>query len=229
MPSRHISPESFDAILSDLGDDPAIPDPHGIRKTIQPTQSPQSRMQNETASSSLKLGYPLLKPEWQKLGFFISIGASLSALFIAFFTYFELLNLSSDAQSQEIRSQITQLQKNLALLQENFEQEQDELYEEIHKLEVSIHSLKKSQGQSKVNSKAPLASEEIELNKWRFLGATQIGGSHRVFFHTGKKRVAAEKSDLVLGNWRVGQIEKRFATVTHPSGKILVIQSSKSE
>lgn len=32
MPACHISSQSFDEILSDLGDDPAIPDPHGIRK-----------------------------------------------------------------------------------------------------------------------------------------------------------------------------------------------------
>ena len=36
MPTRHISPQSFDDILSDLGDDPAIPDPHGIRKSGAP-------------------------------------------------------------------------------------------------------------------------------------------------------------------------------------------------
>jgi len=41
MPSRHISPRSFDEILSELGDDPAIPDPHGIRKTERPKTEPE--------------------------------------------------------------------------------------------------------------------------------------------------------------------------------------------
>ena len=36
MPSCHISSQSFDDILSELGDDPAIPDPHGIRKRSSP-------------------------------------------------------------------------------------------------------------------------------------------------------------------------------------------------
>ena len=42
MPTRHISPQSFDDILSDLGDDPAIPDPQGIRKTNAPQTDPQA-------------------------------------------------------------------------------------------------------------------------------------------------------------------------------------------
>ncbi|WP_353432414.1 hypothetical protein [Polynucleobacter sp. MWH-UH23A] len=36
MPARKISPQSFDDILIELGDDPAIPDPHGIRKPNAP-------------------------------------------------------------------------------------------------------------------------------------------------------------------------------------------------
>ena len=48
MPSRHISPQSFDEILSELGDDPAIPDPHGIRKTTSsksvPLEPPKSSL-----------------------------------------------------------------------------------------------------------------------------------------------------------------------------------------
>jgi len=36
LPKRHISPQSFDDILSELGNDPAIPDPHGIRKSSAP-------------------------------------------------------------------------------------------------------------------------------------------------------------------------------------------------
>ena len=38
MPKRHISPQSFDDILSELGDDPAIPDPHGSRKSSAPKE-----------------------------------------------------------------------------------------------------------------------------------------------------------------------------------------------
>ncbi len=47
MPPRHISPQSFDDILSELGDDPAIPDPHGIRKLASPSRvdpTPQAKV-----------------------------------------------------------------------------------------------------------------------------------------------------------------------------------------
>ena len=40
MPARHISSQSFDEILSELGDDPAIPDPHGIRKPPPQANAP---------------------------------------------------------------------------------------------------------------------------------------------------------------------------------------------
>lgn len=50
MPARHIASHSFDEILSDLGDDPANPDPYGIRKSPQQNKGP-SKPQNPTSEN----------------------------------------------------------------------------------------------------------------------------------------------------------------------------------
>ncbi|HAT38834.1 MAG TPA: hypothetical protein DCW35_01380 [Polynucleobacter sp.] len=74
MPARHIASHSFDEILSDLGDDPANPDPYGIRKSPQQNKGP-SKPQNPSnhtnfaqALNSLHSKIPL-----QKIGVFIPL------------------------------------------------------------------------------------------------------------------------------------------------------------
>ena len=71
MPSRDISPRSFDEILSELGDDPAIPDPHGIRKTERPktiSEDSQKPKKGRFDIESLKDSSSLIPV--QKLGSF---------------------------------------------------------------------------------------------------------------------------------------------------------------
>ena len=57
MPARKISSQSFDAILSELGDDPAIPDPHGIRKSNSPNRPDWEGMDHPQNRPKTLLGF----------------------------------------------------------------------------------------------------------------------------------------------------------------------------
>ena len=230
MPSRQISPQSFDEILSDLGDDPAIPDPHGIRKSassIPPKKAPHSQPNKNSNLEFLK-GMDLTMHA-QKLGGLLLIFACLlgscGGLYIVYNSFVNYIQ--SIAQSSQ--RDVSALQKEFILLREELEQEQDSLYESIDKIEVSIHSFKENRPLSRPSAKPKALPHEGELNRWRYLGASQKGITHQAFFHTGKQSQMFEKGALVLGEWRLSQIEKEAATLTHPHGKTLVLKPSKSE
>ena len=230
MPSRHISPQSFDEILSELGDDPAIPDPHGIRKTtspksaaLEPPKSSKERAKPEAISS------PNLFVQLQKLGGLFTFGACLIMIGIALFTAYQSQNTSSDAMVQESFKEISGLKKELALLRIELQSGQDELYEAIDSIEVSIHSLIENKSIHKVIARPTAHPYETELRSWRYLGVSEMRGSRQAFFHNGKGNVMIQKGMLVLGDWRLTQLEKDLATLTHSQGKTLVIKSSKTE
>jgi len=230
MPSRHISPQSFDEILSELGDDPAIPDPHGIRKTSPPKSAriePQNQSTGQINLEALKkLGLP---NQVQKLGLPLAFGVCAITLCLALLMAYESLKTSSETLAQGSRQEISDLKKEFALLRNELEREQDSLYEAIEFIEVSVHLLKENKATSKANIKPQAHPFESELRRWRYLGLSQMGGAQQAFFHTGKSNVMHQKGMLVLGDWRLTHLEKEFATLTHSQGKTLSIKPSKSE
>ncbi|WP_129560401.1 hypothetical protein [Polynucleobacter hirudinilacicola] len=230
MPSRHISPQSFDAILSELGDDPAIPDPHGIRKPSSPKHSspvpphqPKERIELKNFSS------PEAFNQLRQLGGFAVFGLFLIAICIGLLMAYDSLKTGSEALNQESYKQLTELKKELALLRSEIEQDQDEFYEAIDLLEVSIHSLKENRSITRLISNPQALPHELELRRWRYLGTSRIGDSQQAFFHTGKSNVMFQKGGLVLGDWRLTQLEKDAATLTHAQGKTLNLKPSKTE
>ena len=94
MPTRKISPQSFDDILSELGDDPAIPDPHGIRKPNSPKRPEWDGM----SIPSTPKNKPNIRPNFQdqipqvslkKAGLLLGLGGLLIASGVALFFYFQ--------------------------------------------------------------------------------------------------------------------------------------------
>jgi hypothetical protein len=230
MPARHISNQSFDEILSDLGDDPAIPDPHGIRKP-PPQQSipprPQSHSSSRSFTESLS-NFQIPKP-LQNLGGLLTLIGILIASGVAFFIAFQTLNDQSQVALEGTHKQLSELRKDFALMRDEILQDQEDLYSAMDEIEVSVHSLKYKKPETRVSSKPQAPPHETELRRWRYLGTSQMGASHQAYFHTGKSHVALEKGDLVLGDWRLSNIEKGLATLTHPQGKSLVMKASKAE
>jgi hypothetical protein len=226
MPPRHISPQSFDDILSELGDDPAIPDPHGIRKSPASTR-PSAEGQTKTKSPSfsvpeLRLGGPITTP--------ILIIGTLFALTIgAVFFLLESNKASSEQELHALQSQISSLKNEFAVAQSDWLLEQEGLYNALDEIEVSVHSIKIKPPISAPQSKPASIPYESELRRWRYLGLARVGAVEQAFFHTGKTTQMVGKEGLALGEWRLAQAEKGVAILTHPKGKSITLKSAKSE
>ena len=230
MPARHISSQSFDEILSELGDDPAIPDPHGIRKP-PPQQSnspkPPGRHQNNPFSDTLS---PIQIKNSLK-GFLtplILICACIAAAFAFFIAHNTLID-ASQKSLENSQKQISELKKQLAAMRDEIHQNQDDLYSALDEIEVSIHSLKVKMPEIRTFNKPQAPIHESELRRWRYLGTSQMGESQQAYFHTGKNHLVFEKGAQVLGDWRLSNIEKELATFSHAHGKYLVLKVFKSE
>jgi hypothetical protein len=231
MPARHISSQSFDEILSDLGDDPAIPDPHGIRKPPPhqgATPKASGRSNHPTFTDSFnKLHIPT---SVQKIGGMIALFFGvLMAAAVAIYIAFNTLNQASQSAQEESQKLISELKKEMVLMRDEFHQNQDDLYAEMDEIDVSIHLLMNKKPESRISSKPKTPSYEAELRRWRYLGATQMGSSHQAFFNTGKSNIAFEKGGQVLGEWRLSSIENDSAILSHPEGKFLMLKAFSSE
>lgn len=226
MPPRHISPQSFDDILSELGDDPAIPDPHGIRKSSAP---PREDFAPQTKAS--KPSFSAKSFELNKLNF-SPIGILCVILLICgggLFFYFDPNRSETEGEISRLQNQLLTLQKEFELSQSEWASEKEDLYQAIDEIEVSIHSIEIKPPIQASQSKSAVIPHEADLRRWRYLGITRMGATEQAFFHTGKSTRMVVKQDLVLGEWRLTQAEKELAILTHPKGKSITFKPTQSE
>ena len=226
MPPRHISPQSFDDILSELGDDPAIPDPHGIRKSSAP---PRPLPENQMKAKSPSLSIPELRFDGLKTTPILMMGALFALTIAAVFFLLESSKASSEQELNALQGQISNLKNELALTQSDWLSEQEDLYNALDEIEVSIHSIEIKPPISAPQSKPASTPHESELRRWRYLGLTKVGAVEQAFFHTGKTTLMVSKEGLALGEWRLAQAEKEVAILTHPKGKSITLKSAKTE
>jgi hypothetical protein len=234
MPSRQISPNSFDEILSDLGQDPAIPDPHGIRKPSSPKKPPWEDVSNTQAAPRSTPNPSISKHlttmgEFKKFGVLLAFVAFMIVAGVVLFLIHGSMMDSQELALQGPKEQISQLKSELALLKEEMVEIEDSLYESIDSLEVSIHLLVNNKVENSPKPQAPRLPFEEEVRHWRYLGSSHIGHSQRAFFHNGKASVMLELGASLLGDWRLSDANKDRATITHPKGKSLVLKASKKE
>lgn len=230
MPARQISSQSFDHILSELGDDPAIPDPHGIRKSTAPKNvAPQTSGHVKPEPIFGAIGQLELASQAKKFGLFLASGMLIVALLIGGLMTYQSLQEDGNVDIEESKLRISDLQKDIGALRNELNEEVDILYEEIDKIEVSIHSLKEIKPNIKAFAKPATHPHEHEIRRWRYLGSSQIGGVQQALFHIGKSHSLFAKEALVLGEWRLSHIEKDAAILSHPQGKTIVLKPVKSE
>jgi len=226
MPPRHISPQTFDDILSELGDDPAIPDPHGIRKTSSPKGVDMAH-QDKLAKPSfpnkfLELNSLNFSPLWV---FGITLILCLGGLFF----YFETKKSGSESEISVLQNQLLALKEEFEYSQSEWHSEREDLYEAIDEIEVSIHSLEIKPASKAPQNKPVAIPEEADLRRWRYLGIARIGTKEQAFFHTGKSTTMVLKGAIALGEWRLTQASKEMAILTHPKGKSIAFKSTRSE
>ncbi len=226
MPPRHISPQSFDDILSELGDDPAIPDPHGIRKS---SASPKPPAEGQTKPKSSSFSVPELRLGGLKTTPILIIGTLFAVAIGAVFFLLESNKTSSEQELHALQSQISSLKNEFAVAQSDWLLEQEDLYNALDEIEVSVHSIKIKPLISAPQSKPVSIPYESELRRWRYIGLAKVGVVEQAFFHTGKTTLMVSKEGLTLGEWRLTQAEKGVAILTHPKGKSITLKSAKSE
>ena len=219
MPSRHIPPQAFDAILSELGNDPAIPDPHGIRKSTAPPPSP---IENIAAVTQPHLDFSRASPFLIFVGLILVLGA---ILFWALHAY----EPRNEAPLTAIQTQIEALKNEFIRLEDQIHSTEENLYEEIDKIEVSIHSYKDKAPKSSVlnASKQPLG--EAKLKQWQYLGLSKIGDIQHAFFNTDKNKVMLAQGDIAIGEWRLTEIEKDRARFSHPQGGLFFLETARGK
>ena len=226
MPNRRISPQSFDEVLSDLGDDPAIPDPQGIRKSSPPKFiAPELGQKNKTPPFQ-HLG---IKGKNIHLWLFGLLGICTLAILAGIFWGYESLKDTSKTGIKSTQNEIAELKKEIFLLQDQMEELEDSFDETIDSIEVSIHSNEYIQPQKKALPKPQAHSHELDLRAWRYLGMSQMGASQQAFFHDGKRGVTLEIDAQALGEWRLTDIQKDSAALTHSTGKSFVLKTAKSQ
>jgi hypothetical protein len=219
MPSRQISPQSFDEILTELGDDPAIPDPHGIRKPGNPKTHPKI----ESPAQILNPG------DLKKIALFAGLGIGVIGLGFALFASYDPMKTTPESHLEGAQKEISELKKELGFLREEILVIEDEIYESMDLIEVSVHLLKENKTGATQKPKLQATPFESELRRWRYLGLSQTGSSQFAFFHNGKETIMLEKGALLLGDWRLAHADKEIATLTHPQGKSLTLKPSKPE
>jgi hypothetical protein len=226
MPPRHISPQSFDDILSELGDDPAIPDPHGIRKTAS-----SSRMDELPQTKTPKPSFSTKTFELKGLNFspIWIFGSTLLLCGVSLFFFFDSNKSKAEQEIQALQSQLLALKEELESSQNEWRSERDDLYETIDEIEVSIHSIEIKPPRQAAQSKPTTIPHEAELRSWRYLGITRMGALEQAFFHTGQSTKMVGKGDLALGEWRLTQAEKELAILTHPKGRSITFKPTNSE
>ena len=225
MPSRHISPQSFDEILSELGDDPAIPDPHGIRKPA----APRKPISHQPAAEKALFFNNLELASANKIWWFFGGVLAGTLLFLGLGTLF-LDNLKADSQKslEGTQAQVAELKKEIALQRQNSENIHDDLYQSIDELEVSIHSKIKSSAQT-VKIITKVDPYEAEILRWRYLGMTQVGQSQQAFFQSKTARLAFQVGNSILGDWHLSEIKKDQASISNSKGKTLFLKAMKIE
>jgi len=226
MPPRHISPQSFDDILSELGDDPAIPDPHGIRKS---PAAPRIPLEPQVKTKSPSFSVPDFHFGGLKTNPILIIGVLFVLTIAAVFLLLETHQASSELELNTLQGQISTLKNELNLARTDWLTEQADLYDALDEIEVSIHSFEIKPTIPPPQSKQVLLPHEAELRRWRYLGLTRMGLVEQAFFHTGKSVIMLPREALALGEWRLSQALKEAAILTHSKGKLITLKSAKSE
>jgi hypothetical protein len=161
-------------------------------------------------------------PYWVIFGILVLFAGSL-------FFYFETKKSGSEIEISTLQNQLSVLQENFEYSQSEWQSEREDLYKAIDEIEVSVHSLKiKPPIQAPQNKPVPIP-EEADLRRWRYLGIARIGIKEQAFFHTGKSTTMVLKGAIALGEWRLTQVSKELAILTHPKGKSIPFKTTQSE
>jgi hypothetical protein len=252
VPKRSISPASFDAILSELGDDPAIGHPSRNTTSIPESQTmnrhsyeadahhlseqfPQhkNRKDNPMAGISSPLIQKLQqgtlfqeKPLWLAMAICMVAATALNSYWL-----FEL-RASQSMQpviAGESGQTVDQIKTLVLSLKDQLEDSHEVLLSELESLESMV--LQNANATRARNAQSPqtpkISSAELTLKRWRYLGMSNSSSGISGLFHTGDGVQHIALNSPAVEGWRLSSVTRELAMLTSNDGKTVAISVSK--
>lgn len=251
MPKRSISPNSFDAILSELGDDPAISHP-ARRKSSIPENQTMNRHSYEADANRLEEQFPQHKnrkgdpiqavsgPGVKNLPFstllqerpvwLLMVACIVASTLLNSYWLFELRSAHSlqPTVAHEAGQSADQVKALVLSLKDQLEDNQDALLSELE----SLASMALQNAGTKRTGSAPapapkMSPSEQSLKRWRYLGMSDSSLGISGLFHTGEGIQHIALNSPALEGWRLSSVTRELATLTSNDGKSVAISVSK--
>ena len=253
VPKRSISPESFDAILSELGDDPAIGHPTLRSKTSIPEKKTMNRHSYEADAHRLSEQFPshqnrkegsiqgASSPLTKNLQFSSLLQAwpiwlamvvcMVAATLLNSYWLFDLrtsLRLQPPA-ADEAGQSVDQIKALVLSLKDQLEDNQALLLSELESLEsVVLQNANPTRARNTHGSQAPKMSlAEQSLKRWRYLGMSNSSSGTSGLFHIGEGMQHITLNSPAVEGWRLSSVTREQAMLTSNDGKSVVISVSK--
>jgi hypothetical protein len=253
VPKRSISPESFDAILSELGDDPAIGYPTLRSNTSIPEGQTMNRHsyeadahrlseefpqhKNRKDDSMLGIPPPLMqklqqstifqeKPIWLAIAACMMIATALNGYWL-----FELRSAQNmqPLVSHEAGQSIDEVRVLVLSLKDQLEDSHELLLSELESMESMVlqntNAARARNAQSSPASK--MSPAEQSLKQWRYLGMSNSNAGISGLFNTGEGMQRITLNSTAIEGWRLSTVTRTLATLTSKDGKSVAIPISK--
>jgi hypothetical protein len=252
VPKRSISPNSFDAILSELGDDPAIGHPKRSTPSLpeSPTMNRHSyeadahrlseqfpQHKNRKDDPMAGISSPLIqklqqgtlfqeKPLWLAMAICMVATTLLNSYWL-----FELRTSQSmqPVTAGESGQTVDQIKTLVLSLKDQLEDSHEVLLSELESLEsMVLQNANATRSRNAQNTQTPkMSPAEHTLKRWRYLGMSNSSSGISGLFHTGEGIQHIVLNSRALEGWHLSSVTRELAMLTSNDGKTVAISVSK--
>jgi len=238
VPIRKITSESFDAILSVLGDDPVIqnsglssaePDLAARQQNNSATQAARTETNGNINPQPPPLRYDFIKlaPWLPSLMGFICLGA-LAWIISVLIALEQTISTQFGAQEAKINllsQSVTEQEETLS----NYHVELSEQINNIHTAQLSAATRNTKSAKNLIRPdilelNRKLKMEEAALSRWQYLGMSTTAQGVAAFFNNGDKTISLVLHAAVLGTWVLTEIGVEQAKMTASTGQVITLK-----
>jgi hypothetical protein len=252
VPKRSISPKSFDAILSELGDDPAIGHPKRSTSSLPENQT-MNRHSYEADANRLSEQFPQHKnrkddpiqgmssheiknlqfstllqawPIWLAMVVCMVVATLLNSYWL-----FELRTSQSlqPSTADEAGQSVHEVKALVLSLKDQLEDNHEMLLSELESLEsMALQNANAARARSAPGPQAPkMSPAEQSLKRWRYLGMSNSSSGISGLFHNGEGMQHIALNSPAVEGWRLSSVTRELAMLTSNDGKSIAISVSK--
>jgi hypothetical protein len=252
VPKRSISSDSFNAILSELGDDPAIGHPSRNTSSMPESQtmnrhsyeadahrlSEQFPQQKNRKDDSMQgMSSPLIQKLQQGMLFqekllWLAMAVCMAAATVLNSYWLFELRASQSMQpvtAGESGQTVDQVKTLVLSLKEQLEDSNELLLSELESLEsILVQNTNSTRARKAHIPQAPkISPAEQALKRWRYLGMSNSSSGISGLFHTGEGIQHIALNSRALEGWHLSSVTRELAMLTSNDGKTVAISVSK--